>query len=145
KLPFYFVSPGNLHKNAPAAWKVLQIFGADYAGLSGVPLVLAFLHLASVALVILAVLLAAWRFFGQISLVDQVLAVAIVANVVLFLLTNVADLAAHEVAIIVPFGAALAARMLVPAVRAAAAASSPVWARRLRPAALAAGVVVLAG
>jgi hypothetical protein len=142
KLPFYFVSPGNLHKNAPAAWKVLQIFGGDYAGLSGIPLVLAFLHLASVALVILAVLLAAWRFFGQISLVDQVLAVAIVANVALFLLTNAADLAAHEVAIIVPFGAALAARMLVPAVRAAA---GPVRARRLRPAALVAGIVVLAG
>src|SRR5690348_11789872 len=63
KLPFYFVMPGNLHENAPAAWKVLQIFGANYAGLSGVPLVLAFLHLASVIMVASAVLLSAWRFF----------------------------------------------------------------------------------
>ena len=116
KLPFYFVAPANLHENAPAAWKVLQIFGANYAGLSGVPLVLAFLHLASVIMVASAVLLAAWRFFGGIRLVDQVLAVAIVANVALYLLTNAAVLAAHEVAIIVPFGAALTARMLIRAV-----------------------------
>ena len=81
----------NLHENAPAAWKVLQIFGANYAGLSGVRLVLAFLHLASVIMVASAVLLAARRFFGGISLVDQVLAVAIVANVALYLLTNAAD------------------------------------------------------
>jgi hypothetical protein len=145
KLPFYFVRPGNLHKNAPAAWKVLQILGADYAGLSGVPLVLAFLHLASVALVLLAVLLAAWRFFGQITLVDQVLAVAIVANVALFLLTNAADLAAHEVAIIVPFGAALAARMLIRTVSARNEREARAGTRWARPAALAAGIVVLVG
>ena len=126
KLPFYFVRPGNLHRNAPAAWKVLQIFGADYAGLGGVQLLLAFLHLASVIVVVLALLLLARRFFGEISLVDQVLGVAIVGNVALFLLTNAADLAAHEVAVIVPFGAALAARMLI---RATGAAPAPKGAR----------------
>ena len=142
KLPFYFVRPGNLHNNAPAAWKVLQIFGADYAGLGGVQLLLAFLHLASVIAVVLALLLLARRFFGEISLVDQVLGVAIVANVALFLLTNAADLAAHEVAIIVPFGAALAARMLI---RATGAAPAPKGAaRRVRLAALVAGGAVLA-
>ena len=143
KLPFYFVTPGNLHKNAPAAWKVLQIFGANYAGLSGVQLVLAFLHLASVIVVVSAVLLAAWRFFGDISLVDQVLAVAIVANVALYLLTNAAVLAAHEVAIIVPFGAALAARMLIRAAGQARARGGA--AGRLRLAGVAAGIAVLAG
>ena len=113
RLPFYVRHVQNLHKNAPAAWKVLQVFGANYAGLSGVWLALAFLHLASVIVVGWALLRVARRFFGDISLVDQVLAVAIVANVALFMLTNAADLAAHEVAIIVPFGAALAARVLV--------------------------------
>lgn len=145
--PFYFVGPAHLlHHNLPAAWKVLQIFGADYAGLSGVRLVLAFGHLASVIVVALALLLAARRFFGEISLVDQVLAVAIVANVALFMLTNAADLAAHEVAIIVPFGAALAARMLLPGVRAVSEARPRGgFPSRVRLAALAAGVVVLAG
>ena len=143
KLPFYFVTPGNLHENAPAAWKVLQIFGANYAGLSGVPLVLAFLHLASVIMVGSAVLLAAWRFFGGIRLVDQVLAVAIVANVALYLLTNAAVLAAHEVAVIVPFGAALTARMLIRAVSRPRATRGVAW--RVRLAGVAGGIAVLAG
>ena len=151
RLPFYFRSPGNLHHNAPAAWKVLQIFGANYAGLSGAWLALAFLHLASVIVVGWAVLRVAWRFFGDISLVDQVLAVAIVANIALFLLTNAADLAAHEVAIIVPFGAALAARVLVRAVKRATAqdgnqeTSSGGLGRRVKLAGFAAGILVLAG
>ena len=57
------------------------------------------------------------RRFFRVSLVDQVLAVAIVLNVVLYLLTNAAAEAAHEVAIIVPFGAALAARVLTRRIR----------------------------
>jgi len=151
KLPFYFRWPPNLHHNAPAAWKVLEIFGANYAGLSGVWLALAFLHLASVIVVGVAVIRVAGRFFGDISLVDQVLAVAIVANVALYLLTNAADLAAHEVAIIVPFGAALAARVLVRAVKRATAqegnqsTSSSGLSRRVRRAGFAAGILVLAG
>jgi hypothetical protein len=142
KLPFFFLQPGRLNHNLPAAWKVLQIFGADYAGLGGIQLALALLHLASVIGVAAAVLLVAWRFFGEISLVDQVLAVAIVANVALFLLTNAAGLAAHEVAVIVPFGAALAARVLVPA---RTAQARTLRASRARLAALTAGAVVLAG
>jgi hypothetical protein len=74
--------------------------------------------------------------------------------VALFLLTNAADLAAHEVAIIVPFGAALAARVLVRRVRAVKGAvaqhgnqvtASSGLARRVRLAGLAAGILVLAG
>src|SRR3984893_9077533 len=64
KLPFYFRSPQNLHYNAPAAWKVFEIFGANYAGLSGVWLALALLHLASVIVVGWALLRVAWRFFA---------------------------------------------------------------------------------
>ena len=154
KLPFYFRSLHNLHHNAPAAWKVLEIFGANYAGLSGIWLALAFLHLASVIVVGWALLRAARQFFGDISLVDQVLAVAIVANVALYLLTNAADLAAHEVAIIVPFGAALAARVLTRRVRAVKGATakdgnqgtaSSALRRRVRLVGFAAGILVLAG
>jgi hypothetical protein len=116
RLPFYLVSWHNLHEDAPAAWKVLEIFGANYAGLSGVWLVLAFLHMATVLLVLAALARVAWRFFA-VSLVDQVLAVAIVLNVALYLLTNASDEAAHEVAVILPFGAVLAARVLTQTVR----------------------------
>jgi hypothetical protein len=114
RLPFYLTPWSDLHNNWPAGWKVLEVFGANYAGLSGIQLALALLHLASVALVVLALVRVAWRFFGA-SLVDQVLAIAIVLNVVLYLLTNASAEAAHEVAVIAPFGAALAARVLVRA------------------------------
>jgi hypothetical protein len=114
RLPFYLTPWSDLHYNWPAGWKVLEVFGANYTGLSGIPLVLAFLHMASVALVVCALARVAWRFFG-VRLVDEILALAIVLNIVLYLLTNASDEAAHEVAIIVPFGAALAARVLVSA------------------------------
>ncbi len=153
RLPFYLVPWHNLHDNAPAAWKVLQIFGANYAGLSGAWLALAFLHLASVLVVLWALARVARRFFG-VSLVDQVLAAAIVLNVALYMLTNAADEAAHEVAIIAPFGAALAARVLTRRVRAVQGAAvsddnqipaSGGLARRIRLAGFAAGILVLAG
>ena len=148
RLPFYLTRWRGLHHDAPAAWKVLEVFGANYAGLSGVWLVLAFLHLASVAVVLWALARVAWRFFG-VSLVDQVLAVAIVLNVALYLLTNASDEAAHEVAIIVPFGAVLAARVLVRAVKGNIAGGTPPHdppsGRRVRLAGLAAGIIVLAG
>jgi hypothetical protein len=111
--PFYITPWQYMHNNVPAAWKVLQIFGANYAGLGGIWLALAFLHMASVLVVAWALVRVARRFF-RVSLVDQVLAAAIVLNVVLYMLTNAANEAAHEVAVIVPFGAALAARVLVP-------------------------------
>ncbi|HEU5390133.1 MAG TPA: hypothetical protein VFV73_29955 [Streptosporangiaceae bacterium] len=36
RLPFYLVRWQRLPHNAPAAWKVLQVFGADFAGLHGI-------------------------------------------------------------------------------------------------------------
>jgi hypothetical protein len=151
RLPFYLTSWHHLHNNAQAGWKVLEIFGANYTGLSGVWLVLAFLHMASVLVVLWALVRVAWRFFS-VSLVDQVLAVAIVLNVALYLLTNASDEAAHEVAIILPFGAVLAARVLTRKVRAvngAAAKDQPAassgLARRIRLASFVAGIGVLAG
>jgi hypothetical protein len=116
RLPFYLTPRHDLHTNLSAIWKVLEIFGANPAGLRGVWLALAFLHLASVVVVLWVLARVAWRFF-RVSLVDQVLAVAIVLNVALYLLTNASNEAAHEVAIIVPFSAVLAARVLVHAVK----------------------------
>ena len=149
RVPFYLVSWHNLHYNLPAGWKVLTVFGANYAGLGGVWLVLAFLHLVSVLLVVSALALVAWRFFG-VSLVDEVLAVAIVLNVALFLLTDASNEAAMEVAVIVPFGAALAARCIVrggdpPEPPAHGRAGRPPVPSRARRAGLAAGILVLAG
>ena len=144
RLPFYFTPWVYLHNNAPAAWKVLQIFGANYAGLGGIWLALAFVHMASVFVVAWALVRVARRFFG-FGLVDQVLATAIVMNVVLYMLTNAANEAAHEVAVIVPFGAALAARVLVPSLQTKAGESRSARLRWLRPAALVAGAAVLAG
>ncbi len=135
RLPFYLTPWADLRNNVPALWKVLQIFGAGYTGVSGIWLAIAVLHLASVLAVGWALALLARRFFAA-QLVDQVLAVAIVLNVVLYLVTNAADEAAHEVAIITPFGAALAARVLSRGVGRT---------RRTRLAGLAAGVLVLAG
>ncbi len=149
RLPFYLTPLHHLHKNLSATWKVLEIFGANYAGLSGVWLTLAFLHMASVLVVLWALARVVRRFFS-VSLVDQVLAVAIVLNVALYMLTNASDEAAHEVAIIVPFGAALAARVLVRAVKGAVTSDgdqviAPRKRARVRLAAFAAGLVVLAG
>jgi hypothetical protein len=149
RLPFYLVSWHNLHDNLPAGWKVFTVLGANYAGLGGVWLVLAFLHLVSVLLVVWALARVAWRFFG-VSLVEEVLAVAIVLNVALFMLTDASNEAANEVAVIVPFGAALAARCIVrgndpPEPPAQGRAGRHLVPSRARRAGLAAGIVVLAG
>jgi hypothetical protein len=164
RLPFYFTAPSDLKHNVQAFWKVLVIYGANVDDTSGVWLALAILHLVSVVLVVWAAARVFRRFF-QASLVDQVLAVAIVLNILLFGFTNAASEAAHEVAIIGPFGAALAARVLVRAGRAAVRdrtavrdgaavrdraagtgrASVTGRSRRVRLAAWAAGIVVLAG
>jgi hypothetical protein len=150
RLPFHLTPWSDLHNNWQAWWKVLEVFGANYHGLSGVQLVLAYLHLVSVALVVCALAVVAWRFF-TVSLVDQILALAIVLNVLLYMFTNASDLAAHEVAIIVPFGAALAARVLIRARDTAPERKRARRARRFRPtrrarlAGAAAGILVLAG
>ena len=130
----------NLH----SLWAVPQIFGADYRGLAGGPYYTALLHMVSLALVGLALLLLARRFFSGAALVDQVLGVAIVLNLALFVLTSAGSEGPHEIAVVAPFGAALAARMLAGP-RAAGARVPGLLARRARAVAYGAGVVVLAG
>jgi hypothetical protein len=142
-VPFTFTLhslPGSLH----SLWAVPQIFGADYRGLSGGPYYTALLHMVSLALVVLALFLLARRFFSGAALVDQVLGVAIVLNIALFILTTAGSEGPHEVADVAPFGAALAARMLT-APRPAGARAPGRLARRARAVAYGAGVVVLAG
>ena len=142
-VPFTFTLhdiPANLH----SLWAVPQIFAADYRGLAGGPYYTALLHMVSLALVGLALLLLARRFFSGAALVDQVLAVAIVLNIVLFVVTSAGSEGPHEIAVVAPFGAALAARMLVSPRAAGAKASRPL-ARRARAAAAMAGLVVLLG
>jgi hypothetical protein len=131
-----------------ALWKVLDTYGADYRGLSGAAFAFAVLHLVSVALVCWAMLRVARRFLSGIPLVDQVLAVAIGLNVVLYAISGVSiGGGAHEISIIAPFGAALAARTLAgPAYRRGKRAPvAKVPASRLRLAGLAAGALVLVG
>jgi hypothetical protein len=142
-VPFTFTwhsLPGSLH----SLWAVPQIFGADYRGLTGGPYYTALLHMVGLALVILALLLLARRFFTGAALVDQVLGVAIVLNIALFVLTSAGSEGPHEIADVAPLGAALAARMLTMP-RPAGAPAPGLLARRARVVAYGAGVVVLAG
>jgi hypothetical protein len=112
RLPFYFSAWSDLKHNVQAFWKILVVYGANVDGTSGIWLALAILHVVSVVVVGWACCRVFRRFFA-VSLVDQVLAVAIVLNIVLYGFTNAASEAAHEVAVIAPFGAVLAARVLV--------------------------------
>src|SRR5580692_8095049 len=96
-VPFTFTVhdiPANLH----SLWAVPQIFGADYRGLAGGPYYTALLHMVSLAVVGLALLLLAWRFFAGAALVDQALGVAIVLNIGLFVVTSAGAEGPHEVA-----------------------------------------------
>jgi len=125
-------------------WAVPRIYGADYRGLAGGPYYTALLHMVSLALVGLALLLVAWRFFAGAALVDQVLAVAIVLNIVLFVTTGAGSQGPHEIAVVAPFGAALAARMLAGS-QASRTRAQSVLARRTRAVAYGAGLAVLLG
>jgi hypothetical protein len=99
-------------KDFSALWRVLQLYGADYRGLIGASFAFAILHLVCVALVTLSVLLTASRFL-RAPLVDQVLVIAIGLNVVLYAVSTTSGQGAHEIAVVAPMGAALAARTLI--------------------------------
>ena len=142
-IPFTF-NVRHLGTNLHSLWAVPDIFGADYRGLAGGPYYIALLHLASLALVGLALLVAARRFFSGAALVDQVLAVAIAGNLLLFVVTSAGSEGPHEIAAVAPFGAALAARMLAGP-RASRARAQSIPARRARAVAYGAGVIVLLG
>ncbi len=107
-----------VHTWAKHAWVtgegLLALYGAKPQG-PVAETAFALLHLAGVALVAWAMWRVARRFFGWPDLISQVLLVAIVLNVAVYVpstLANATDLNAREFAVVLPFGAVLAGRVL---------------------------------
>ena len=127
-----------------STWRgLLVLFGASYTGLTGHDRDVALLHLVGLALAAAGLILVSWRFFTTATLVDQVLAAAIAVNLVLYVVSNMPSLNAHEMAVVLPCAAALAGRMLVrPEAPARAAGRTSTVTRVV---AATAGAVVLAG
>ena len=97
---------------------LLALFGAKPQG-PAVELIFALVHLAGVALVVWAVCRVARHFFSWPDMISQILLVAMVLNVVLYVpstLADATDLNAREFAVVLPFGAVLAARTLAAGV-----------------------------
>lgn len=113
-VPFHFTGFQSIGSHLSLTWQALLIlFGADDRGLHGAFLAAAVLHLAGVALAAAAFGWGVWRWFRPgADLVEQVLVGGIAANVILFAFSDMAKLNAHELAVVLPFGAVLAARVL---------------------------------
>lgn len=93
---------------------VLELFGADFTGLQpGREVLFAGVHVVGVLLVLASFVLALRRFFTA-ELLEQLLAVAIVVNVGAYVFGVQAHdiLGTREIAAVLPFGAALAGRLL---------------------------------
>jgi hypothetical protein len=94
---------------------LLALFGAKPQG-PAAEMAFALVHLAGVALVAWAMWRVARRFLSWPDLIGQVLFVAIVLNVVVYIpstLADATDLNAREFAVVLPFGAVLAGRTLL--------------------------------
>ena len=122
QVPFSLVTPAKLGVHAATTGdSLLALFGANFGGLhSAAAVAFAVLHLACLALVAWA-LGRTLRRFASCGLVDQVLAVAIVVNLATYLFSSFSSgvLNGREIALVLPFGAALAARSLAPGLLAA--------------------------
>jgi hypothetical protein len=93
---------------------LLALFGAKPQG-PGIEMAFAVVHLAGVALVAWAICQVARRFLSWPDLVSQILLVAMVVNVLVYVpstLADATDLNAREFAVVLPFGAVLAGRTL---------------------------------
>ena len=93
---------------------LLALFGAKPQG-PAAETAFALLHLAGVALVAWAMCRVARRFLSWPDLISQVLLVAMIVNVAVYVpstLANATDLNAREFAVVLPFGAVLAGRTL---------------------------------
>jgi hypothetical protein len=101
---------------------LLLLGGADFVGL---PLtasaVFTVLHLAGVFLAAWGTCLAAWRFFRDRDLVAQLLVAGVAVNLAIYVLSTKAGVITQtrEIAPVLPFGAALAGRMLAGRIRTA--------------------------
>ena len=107
-----------LHTWAKHAWVtgegLLALFGAKPQG-PAVELTFALLHLVGVALVAWGICRVVRRFVSWPDLVSQVLVLAIVLNVLVYIpstLADATDLNAREFAVVLPFGAVLAGRVM---------------------------------
>ena len=98
---------------AQAFWGVLTLYGANFIGTSGVPLALALVHLAGLALALCGFFLAFRRFFSA-DLIVPVLATGIVLNVAGYVFSSVPRgwFDVREMVAVLPFGAVLAGRLL---------------------------------
>ena len=98
---------------------LLALFGAKPEG-PAPSLAFALVHLAGVALVAWAMWRVARHFLSWPDMISQILLVAMIANVVLYVpstLANATDLNAREFAVVLPFGAVLAGRTLAGGLR----------------------------
>jgi hypothetical protein len=124
--------------NLPVAGQcLLVLFGADAAGPSaGQAAAFLLLHLAGTALAAAGVVMAAWRLRRGQDLAGQVLLAAIAVNLGAFLVTQRAlDVtSAREIAPVLPFAAALAARELSPVLARLPRPMAPPAARTAPPA-----------
>jgi hypothetical protein len=120
---------------------LLALFGAKPQG-PAVELVFALVHLAGVALVVWAMWQVARHFASRADRLSQILLVAIVVNVALYVpstLADATDLNAREFAVVLPFGAVLAGRTLAASIASRDGVDKPRrWHRWLAPALLAA-------
>jgi hypothetical protein len=117
QVPFQFIAWSALGAHArTTGLSLLALFGASFRGVQpGTGIAFAILHLAGLALATVALGVVIGRFFRR-GLVDQVLAVAIVANLIVYLISNFSNgvLNTREIAVVLPFAAALAGRTLAP-------------------------------
>ena len=103
-----------LHHAQVTGQGLLALFGAKPQG-SAVEMAFAVVHLAGVALVAWAICRVARHFFSWPDLVSQILLVAMIVNVLVYVpstLADATDLNAREFAVVLPFGAVLAGRTL---------------------------------
>ena len=116
---------------------LLALFGAKPQG-PAIEMAFAVVHLAGVALVAWAICQVARRFLSWPDLVSQILLVAIVVNVLVYVpstLADATDLNAREFAVVLPFGAVLAGRTLAARLLGEGKqAARPGWLRRDRAA-----------
>jgi hypothetical protein len=111
-VPFHPTWLGDIGGHLSLTWQaLLTLFGSDYHHVSGIWLAAAWLHMLGLALAGFALGWGIWRSVRmRASLVEQVLTGGIVLNLLLFALSDVAMMNAHELAVVLPFAAVLAGR-----------------------------------
>jgi hypothetical protein len=119
-VPFSLAAAGQLGRHTVNVGDgLLTLFGANFGQLhSAAAVAFAIVHLAGLALVGWALCRVLRRPFAA-GLVDQILVVAIIVNLVVYLFSSFSNgvLNGREIALVLPFGAALAGRSLGPRVR----------------------------